>query len=304
MKLNLLIVLCLAGFVTGLSGQDRIITRSNDTIDCRIGRITRSEIHFELVTRGVKTTGRLPMGEVLSYSVSPATLPVQEYKPSGTGLTGTLRIGLNGGMGYITGSTEAAEEAMIGLGLLPSAAGNYYSNLKSGWYGSADATWLFNGRYGAGLKYKFFFTGASTEGYFLPEDPLNLYYSSYSENMYVNYGGVSIFYTEPIGNKGKFSLFSSFSGGITLYRNEMEFMAENVLITGRAPGMDGTIGFEYDITSFFSAGAEASVFASRLKKINLTNGVEEQTQELDEETYENLSRLEVSVGIRFKLWNR
>jgi hypothetical protein len=46
------------------------------------------------------------------------------------------------------------------------------------------------------------------------------------------------------------------------------------------------------------------VFASRLKKINLTNGVEEQTQELDEETYENLSRLEVSVGIRFKLWNR
>ena len=105
MKLNLLIVLCLAGFVTGLSGQDRIITRSNDTIDCRIGRITRSEIHFELVTRGVKTTGRLPMGEVLSYSVSPAALPVQEYKPSKTGLSGTLRIGLNGGMGYITSST-------------------------------------------------------------------------------------------------------------------------------------------------------------------------------------------------------
>jgi hypothetical protein len=304
MKRNLLIVLILAGLVTGLSGQDRIITRSNDTINCRIDRVTRSEIHFELVTHGVKTTGSLPTSEVLSYSVSPSTLPEQEYEPLKTGLAGRLRIGLNGGMAYITSSSEAAEEAMVGMGLSPSAAGDYYSNLKSGWYGSADATWLFKGNYGAGLKYKFSYTGAATEGSFLPFDQMNIYYSEYREKIYVNYGGVSLFFREPIGKKAKFSLYSGISAGMTLYRNELEVLAESVLITGKAPGIDGTIGWEYDITPFFSAGAEASVFASRLKKINITNGVENQTQELDEENYENLSRLEVSVGIRFKLWNR
>ncbi len=304
MKRNLLIALILAGIVTGLSGQDRIITRNNDTIDCRIDRVTRNEIHFELVTHGVRTAGRLPITEVLSYSVSPSTLPEQEYTPVAKGLSGTLRIGLNGGMGYLTGYSEAAEEAMVGLGLASSAAGDYYSNLKYGWYGGADAAWLFKGIYGAGLKYKFFCTGASTEGNFIPFDQNYIYYSEYRENIYVNYGGVSLFYREPVGAKAKFSLYSGISAGITLYRNEMEVLAENLLITGKAPGFDGTIGFDYEITPIISAGAEASVFASRLKKINLTNGTEEQTQELDKENYEDLSRLEVSVGIRFKLLNR
>jgi len=304
MKRNLLIALILAGIVTGLSGQDRIITRNNDTIDCRIDRVSRSEIHFELLTHGVRTTGRLPITEVLSYSVSPSTLPEQEYKPLETWLAGTLRIGLNGGMGYLTGNSEAAEEAMAGLGLASSAARDYYNNLKYGWYGGADAIWLFKGRYGAGLKYKFFYTGAATEGNFIPYEQNYIYYSEYRENIYVNYGGVSLFYSEPVGAKAKFSLYSGISAGITHYRNEMEILAESLLITGNAPGVDVTIGFDCEITPFLSAGAEASVFGSRLKKINLTNGLEEQTQELDKENYEDLSRLEVSVGIRFKLWNR
>jgi hypothetical protein len=304
MKRNLLIALILAGVVTGLSGQDRIITRSNDTIDCRINRITQREINFELVTQGVKTEGHLPLNEILSYSVSPASLPGQAYRPLHTGTAGNLRVGLNGGLAYITSSSEAAEETMAGMGLLSTDAREYYSKLKTGWYGSADATWLFNGRYGAGLKYKFFYTGAVTEGYFDLGDQINLYYSIYSENIFVNYGGISLFYREPIGKKEVFSLYSSFSAGMTFYRNESEFLANGLLITGRAPGFDGTIGLEYDITPHISAGAEASVFASKLKKINITNGVEDQTRELDKENWENLSRLEVAIGIRFKLWNR
>ncbi len=306
MKRCLLIILVLAGFTTWLAGQDRIITLSNDTIVCKITRITRNEIHFDIVTQGLRAAGRLPISDVLSYSVT--TRPVWEqgpaYPPARTTPAGSLRIGLNGGMGYIISNSDGAEETMTGFGISLEEARKYYDNLKSGWYGSADVAWIFNKKFGAGMKYKFFNTTALTEGYFNPGDPFNLYYTTYQENIYVNYGGLLLFYREPLGRNDLFSIYSAFSVGMTLYRNESEVLSQAILITGKALGLDGTVGLEYMITPLVSAGAEVSVFASKLRKIDFTNGETEQTQVLNKENHENLSRIEVSLGIRFYLLNR
>lgn len=306
MKRCLLIILIFAGLSAGLAGQDRIITLRNDTIVCKITKITRNEIQFDIVSQGVRAAGRLPLSEICSYSVS--TLPMWEpgpaYPPAGTTPAGSLRIGFNGGMGYLTSSSESAEETMAGVGIEEENARDYYDNLKSGWYGSADVAWIINQRYGVGVKYKFFNTSAVTEGYFNLGDYYNLYYATYRENIYVNYGGLFLFYREPVGKKDLFSIYSAFSAGLTLYRNESEVFSQAILITGKAPGLDGTFGLEYKITPLVSAGAEVSVFASKLRKIDITDGETEQTQELDKEHHENLSRIEVSLGLRFYLWNR
>jgi len=110
MKRNLLIAFILAGLVTGVSGQDRIITLANDTIPCKISKVTRSDIHFDVITRGVTTSGRMPLANILSYSVSPATqvnpaAPGENRdKPVVTGSIPRLRLGFNGGAGYIFSS--------------------------------------------------------------------------------------------------------------------------------------------------------------------------------------------------------
>ncbi len=332
MKRNLLLALVLAGSVTSLAGQDRIVTSGFDTIDCRITRITLNTVFFDVMTHGVKASGRLNLKDVYSYSVMPSSIPDRKQEKSLTegqkqdyvkmqeddrnrelnhaptvvpdARTGNLRISLNGGLGYITASSDKAEESLTAIGVSSADATDYYSDLKSGFYGSADAIWLFNPRVGAGLRYKFFNTRALTEGYFNPGDNYNLYYTTYSENIYVSYSGVSLFYSDPAGRKGLFSLTSSVSAGIALYRDETDLLSEALLITGKAPGMDMSVGFEYWITPFMSAGAEVSVFASSLRKINITNGVEEQTHELGKDEYENLTRLEVAFGIRFYLWEK
>lgn len=334
MKRSLLLAFALAGFITSLAGQDRIITSGFDTIDCRITRITRSLIFFDVSTHGVKASGRVPLKDVYSYHVMPSAgagkmdgnkkdqdliqeseqglnqEPERTYDPMPeipveSGIrSGSLRISLNGGFGYITGNSEEAEDAMISFGVSSGDAGKYYNDLKTGIYGSADITWLFNQRYGAGLRYKFLNTGALTEGYFNPGDEYNLYYTTYSENIYVSYGGLSLSFIEPAGRKGLLSLTSSISAGMTFYRDEMEILSEALLVTGKAPGMDLSIGFEYRIAPFMSAGADVSFFASSLRKITITDGVEAQTHELEKENYENLSRLEVAFGIRFYLWNK
>ncbi len=304
MKRSLLIALILATFITGLAGQDRIITYRNDTIDCTITRITRNTVWFDTSVRGVKTSGRIPVNDIYSYYILPSGTGDQVNRVNAGITSGSLRISLNGGLGYLTASSKKAEEAMTGFGVTPAGAKAYYKDLKTGWYGSADASWIFNRNYGIGLKYKFFNTGASTEGYFDPGDPFNIYYTTYTENIYVNYGGVLFSYTEPLGSQNLFTLYSSFSAGITFYRDETEVFSEAILITGKALGMDGTFGLEYRITPFVSAGAELSAFASTLRSITFTDGETEQSQELEKENYENLSRIEVSIGLRFYLWNK
>lgn len=303
MKRCLLIILIFAGLSAGLAGQDRIITLRNDTIVCKITKITRNEIQFDIVNQGVNVSARLPVSEIYSYAF--ATLQIWEegktYPSVRTVPAGSLRIGLNGGLGYIVSNTDVAEEAMTGFGIPLEKVREYYDNLKSGWYGSADAEWIFNKRFGAGLKYKFFNTGALTEGYFNPGDPFYLYYTTYRENIYVNYGGLLLFYREPLGRNDLFSLYSACSIGLTLYRNESEAFSQAVLITGEALGMDGTIGLEYKITPTVSAGLEVSAFNSKLRKIDFTDGETEQTQELEKDSYENLSRIEFSLGLRFYL---
>ncbi|MDM8003568.1 MAG: hypothetical protein QUS66_11810 [Bacteroidota bacterium] len=304
MKRSLLIALILAAFFTGLAGQDRIITTGNDTIDCRITRITRNTIYFDTSVRGIRTSGRVPMTNVYSYYILPSGTGEQVKRDEAVTTAGRLRIGINGGLAYLTASSDKAEEALTGLGVTPARAKAYYKDLKTGWYGSTDVSWIFNRNYGIGLKYKFFNTGAATEGYFDPGDPFNIYYTTYTENIYVNYGGVLLSYYEPLGSQNLLTLYSSFSAGIAFYRDETGVFSEAVLITGKALGMDCAFGLDYRITPFISAGAELSFFASTLRSITFTDGETEQSQELDKENYENLSRIEVSIGLRFYLWNK
>jgi len=313
MKRILLLALILTGTVFPAFPQDQIITRNNDTIDCKITRVNRNEILFEIDTKGVISSGRIPFTEVVSYSVTtppsdskrPASLPgTQRPASPDAGPSPRLRLGLNGGAGYIFSSSEKAEESMAAWGIAEDDAGAYYNDLKLGIYGSGDITFMVTPRIGTGLRYKFFYTDAGVEGFYDPNDGIFMFYGTYSEHIYVNYAGVSLFYTEPLGRSRKLSLYASWAAGLTLYRNEAETFQGNLLITGNSFGMDGSLGLEYRLTPSMALGAELSAFNSLLRKVEVTDGSNTETLELEEDNIENLSRFELSLGIRFYLWNR
>ncbi len=313
MKRILLLALILTGTVFPAFPQDQIITRNNDTIECKITRVTRNEILFEIDTKGVISSGKIPFTEVVSYSVTsppsdsrkPASLPGAQRPASPVaGPSPRLRLSLNGGAGYIFSSSEKAEESMAAWGIAEDDAGAYYNDLKLGIYGSGDITFMVTPRIGTGLRYKFFYTDAGVEGFFDPDDGIYLMYGTYSEHIYVNFAGVSLFYTEPLGRSQKLSLYASWAAGLTLYRNEAETFQGNLLITGNSLGMDGSLGLEYRITPSMALGAELSAFNSLLRKVEVTDGSNTETLELEEDNIENLSRFELSLGVRFYLWNR
>ena len=85
---------------------------------------------------------------------------------------------------------------------------------------------------------------------------------------------------------------------MTTYRDEAEYLHGYYLLTGKNAGADLGIGLEYFLTSRISLGADLSAFYSSIRKITITDGSSTSTIELDKENYENLSRIDLSAGIR------
>ncbi len=302
-RILLLVVLFISLSVKGHS-QDKIITITNDTIDCKITRITRNTIFFDLITNSVKTSGSLPVSKVLNYTISATGVTADKQKSLSSNQFERFRLGINGGAGYMLASPEKAEEAMTSQGIDASKAKSYYRNLKTGWLANADLTFMITPDMGTGFKYKFFYTSGNVEDYFDLQDGVHLIYTNYGERIFVNYYGPMAYYQRYLNAAETYRITTTFSFGLTTYRNEAEYLNEYLLLTGRNLGTDYSINLEYFITDNLSLGAELSAFYSILRKVKITDGTTTQTLDLDKESYENLSRLELSIGIRFYFWNK
>ncbi len=300
-KLFLIAVILIALLYSGYS-QDKIITLSNDTIECRINRVTRSTIYFEMITRGIRSSARLPLVSILSYTFAGKMDPAFQDASAGEESFNRLRLGLNAGPAYMVASTKKAIDQMTSQGFTLDNVKSYYSDLKLGISFTGDAAWMITPDYGAGIRYKFMTTSAGTEGFIDPQDGIHIYYTSYDEKIYVNYGGVAFFYRLPAGKSESLVLTSSLSLGLATYRNEAGYLRQNLLLTGKNIGADFSLGLEYFFSRHLSAGAELSAFYSTLKKVEVSNGSESVTVDLDKDNIENLSRLDFSAGIKIYLW--
>lgn len=303
MKKNLLTAILLFGILTSGYSQDKIITLNKDTIDCKINKVSHNTIYFDLATRGVKSSGKLPLNSVLNYTVSGKPIQKEQIVVS-TDSFERLRVGINGGPGYLTGSSKKAEDNMVGQGLAREQAQSYYRNMKLGIHANADLTWLITPKYGAGIKYKIFDTSGSLEGFFDPQDGVTLLYSTYREQIYVNFIGASFFYQQFTGSGKSLKFNSSYAIGLATYRNEAEYLNGYYLLTGKNFGIDASLGLEYFITRHFSVGADLSAFYSSIRKIKISDGSTTTTVDLEKDNYENLTRLDLSFGFRLYIWNK
>jgi len=306
MKKILLSAFFLFSFLSAGYSQDKIITLNYDTIDCRINKISNNTIFFEVFTKGIRSTGKIPLGSVLNYTtLNRAPENKKEKKAIITDPFQRLRLGIMGGADYLLASSKKAESYMSeNLGITSSQAKSYYRDLKLGLHASGGLTYLITPEYGAGIKYSFFNTSAGIESFVDPQDGVHLIYASYNEQIYVNYVGAVFFAQQTFGSSKKFKLNSACSFGLATYRNEAEYLKEYYLITGKNFGTDVSIGFEYFINRYFSLGADLSALFSSIRKMEITDGINTTTVDLDKENYENLSRIGFSAGIRFYLWNK
>jgi len=220
-----------------------------------------------------------------------------------TGSTGddwkTSRIVMyvNGGPGYLTGSTKAAKENMRNMGVSESDIDQYFRDFKTGAMGSASLYYLWTRELGIGVDYHVFTTSGQVLGYLDPGDGWTKYYGIFSDEVYINFVGLSFLTRE--NKRGKWGYYTKISFGMALYRDEGSLINTPVLITGQSFAVSGELGMTYSLSRHVALNLGVSYMVASLGKISSDNGTNVVETKLDKDMRENLSRYNLTGGLVF-----
>jgi hypothetical protein len=302
-------------FVCTSYSQDQIILNSGDTIMGRITKETKNYLYFRQSSKGITSNAKVEKSNVLKWSYynvsdqgnnhtaipSNAVTDRKEQKqessrsfPAGE----RWRLNVSGGLGFLLGNTEKAEKSLTDQGVPAEDAKNYYNDLVLGYAGTASVHYRVSGYYWIGAQYMGFYSNANMLTYY-NDGGMYTFYGNMGERYFVNFTGLSLGSSSWLGRKKHWAFHSAFSVGPAFYRNETEVMLQQVLFKGITLGQNLSLGMEYFITPKISISADASVFRATMKEVEIATEGGTQKVELEKESYENLSRADLTAGFVF-----
>lgn len=308
------LILCFKG-----NAQDRVILLSGDTLVCSIYKENRNFLYFKQNSKGVYTKGKISKKEVAEWTYQGANInqekeetqipsdfiteeiPAEKKEAWKTERENLLRLSINMGSGLLVGNTEKSIEDMQNQGMPKEDAEKYVNDLIIGYTGKFTLHYQLSEYYGLGLLYNGFYSDAKILTRMDYNDNYNWIYGEVGEITYVNFVGPSFITNYKFGRNKSFSIHSSYTIGPVLYRDEIEMMRQQSLLTGVALGQNLDFGLEFFITPRWALSLDASLFSSKLGKITVETVNSKEKIDLEKEDNNNLSRFDISFGMIFYL---
>ena len=308
------LILCIKG-----NAQDRVILLSGDTLVCSIYKENRNFLYFKQNSKGVYTKGKISKNEVAEWTYQGANINQEKEEariPSDliteeistekkeawkTERENLLRLSINMGSGLLVGNTEKSIEDMQNQGVPKEDAEKYVNDLIIGYTGKFTLHYQLTEYYGLGLLYNGFYSNAKILSRMDYNDNYNWIYGEVGEITYVNFVGPSFITNYKFGRNKSFSIHSSYTIGPVFYRDEIEMMKQQSLLTGVSLGQNLDIGLEYFITPRWALSLDASLFSSKLGKMTVETVNSKEKIDLEKEDNNNLSRFDISFGVIFYL---
>ncbi len=257
--------LLLFSFVSFLAtSQDTIITAKNDTLDCKITRVTSEFIHFSVFDKSgvLLMRSRLPLSEVKYYQQSETGNesksqddPIikekdtifDEFDPA------SFRLSINSGFTYQFSGYEGLPE-------------EYKNKAQTLWNLGSEFHYFLSDNLGIGVEYNHIFTKIDHEF----DPPFFGVSSIEGEKIQFNYFGVSFLYRNFLYHDRAVHYF--LSGGLIKYQSTGMVNGMPFAETGDTFG--GSFGFTYDFifTQNFGVGLGTKLTISKLSELD-ANGM-------------------------------
>lgn len=90
----------------------------------------------------------------------------------------------------------------------------------------------------------------------------------------------------------------NFSLGYMGYSND-KVIVDKYKMTGSTLGLSLDIGYDIGLSENLALGFQVSVLTGVLTKYDWSDGTTTQTIKLEKDEYENLNRIDLSIGLRF-----
>lgn len=200
----------------------------------------------------------------------------------------SLRLGVGGGLSYRLAKTAD---------FIPPDLKNYINDLKSGYHFGLDLTYFFSDQIGAGVKYAVHkSSNRDDQGYLSMPDGSTIV-GLMSDKITISFIGPTIGIRSFDMSKN-----NSFFGGLGLgymgYLNKT-IVIDEFTIHGGAVGLSWDVGYDIGLSENLALGIQISCLFGSLTKYTVSIGSYSETIDLDENSYENLSRFDLTIGLRF-----
>jgi len=285
--IQLLLLLMASSF--SLCAQDLIVTNSGDSLNCRITKNKTDYIYFTFKHKDEIRSTLLPSDKVRYYQYDyfqEPEVPVEKVKTKQ--FYPHFKAGIYGGWSYRTASLPDNISADLE---------NYLNDLKKGYHYGLDFTFYFMETQGFGLRYSAFITVNEIANVYITQPDNTIESGKLSDDISIFFVGP--FYSLRLLNNNKRNSFISTIGlGYLGYVDEAVLITEYE-ITGNSVGLIWDVGYEIGISNTMAIGFQFSYTLGTLTKYTKTEGTLKTTIELEDGEYENLSRIDLSIALRF-----
>lgn len=199
-----------------------------------------------------------------------------------------FRISFQGGWSYRLAKVADVEPVLR----------EYIKGLKSGFHLGVDGSYFFTENYGAGLKYAYFNAKNEKDNVTITDwNGGETRTGLMKDNVHIHYIAPAFYTRFPLADNKLVFLAGASIGYLRYVDNAV--LISDVKITGGTLGVGFDVGMDYMITPRFGVGANLGLIGGSLSKLNYSDGASEMEVKLEDGQRENLTRLDVSAGVRW-----
>ncbi len=286
---HILVIISFTIVSISIQAQDLIVTNEGDSLNCKITKIKTDNIYFMFKYKDEIKNTLLPLGLVKFHQYNYYQIPeVPADKVVGNEIYPHFRAAINGGWSY-----RVAKPADN----IPSEFEQYMKDLKSGYHYGLDLSYYFSEQLGFGFKYYNYHSKTEINNVYVTLPNGSSQYGKMSDDISINFIG-PFFSTRLLGDNKKNSLLLNYGIGYIGYTDKAVLISDFTM-RGSTFGFCWDIGYDIGLSKNFALGFQLSFMISTLTQYDLSDGVKTKTIKLEKDNFESLSRIDLSIGLRF-----
>ena len=283
------ILFCLIYYSNCLS-QDLIVTTSNDSINCKITKLKKENIHFIFKNKTEYQSTLIPLSKVSFYKydffqknkIPKEAIPgYEDYQK--------IRISCSGGYSYAPASLRNNTNSELR---------NYYNDLRSGYNLETGFTYFINKTIGFGLKYNILKSSNSLDNVnFIGINGENLV-GKLEDNISASFFGGSMALRFISKSKKNAFLMVSSIGYMTYTNNQI--LVDPFTLKSNGLGLVSEFAYDLGLSDNLSLGFQIGMSTGFLNQIELNTPTGIEAFKLpDNERLQGSARLDFSIGLRY-----
>lgn len=271
-----------------INGQDLIVTHQGDSLNCKIMKIKSENIYFTFKYQDEIRNTLLPFSQVKHhqynyYKVADVEVSQEKYKKTEL----PFRIAINGGWSHRFGKIPND---------FNSEMRQYLKELKSGGNYGIDISYYITDTQGFGFKYSKY-RSKNSHNDIMANDGSG--YTHISDDISINFIG-TFWATRFFDFNRKNCFIFDLGLGYIGYKNDA-FIFSDLTMKGSTLGMAMNAGYDIALTQKLAVGAQISLLLGTLSEYKVSNGINTERIQLEKDKYESLSRIDISVGLRYRI---